>query len=90
METESRVAVIGIVVDQTGDTEELNKVLHQYGQYIVGRMGIPYHKRNVNIISVVIDAPGDQCAVREAGDAAGDFFEGAVFEGAGSTGMKTR
>ena len=76
METESRVAVIGIVVDQTGDTEELNKVLHQYGQYIVGRMGIPYHKRNVNIISVVIDA--------------GDFFEGAVFEGAGSTGMKTR
>ena len=59
METESRVAVIGIVVDQTGDTEELNKVLHQYGQYIVGRMGIPYHKRNVNIISVVIDAPGD-------------------------------
>ena len=59
MVTESRVAVIGIVVDQTGDTEELNKVLHQYGQYIVGRMGIPYHKRNVNIISVVIDAPGD-------------------------------
>ena len=59
METESRVAVICIVVDQTGDTEELNKVLHQYGQYIVGRMGIPYHKRNVNIISVVIDAPGD-------------------------------
>ena len=56
METESRVAVIGIVVDQTGDTEELNKVLHQYGQYIVGRMGIPYHKRNVNIISVVISA----------------------------------
>ena len=54
MEKESRVAVIGIVVDQTGDT-----VLHQYGQYIVGRMGIPYHKRNVNIISVVIDAPGD-------------------------------
>ena len=68
MDTESRVAVIGIVVDQTGDTEELNKVLHQYGQYIVGRMGIPYHKRN----------------------AAWDFFEGAVFEGAGSTGMKTR
>lgn len=92
METESRVAVIGIVVDQTGDTEELNKVLHQYGQYIVGRMGIPYHKRNVNIISVVIDAPGDVISALsgEAGDAAWDFFEGAVFEGAGSTGMKTR
>ena len=42
------------------DTEELNKVLHQYGQYIVGRMGInPGDERNVNIISVVIDAPGD-------------------------------
>ena len=92
METESRVAVIGIAVDQTGDTEELNKVLHQYGQYIVGRMGIPYHKRNVNIISVVIDAPGDVISALsgEAGDAAGDFFEGAVFEGTGSTGMKTR
>ena len=57
METESRVAVIGIVVDQTGDTEELNKVLHQYGQYIIGRMGIPYRKRGINIISVAIDAP---------------------------------
>ena len=59
METESRVAVIGIVVDQTGDTEELNKVLHQYGQYIIGRMGVPYRARGVNIISVVLDAPQD-------------------------------
>ena len=59
METESRVAVIGIVVDQTGDTEELNKVLHQYGQYIIGRMGVPYHARGVNIISVAMDAPAD-------------------------------
>ena len=49
METESRVAVIGIVVDQTGDTEELNKVLHQYGRYIVGRMGIPYHLSLIDI-----------------------------------------
>ena len=92
METESRVAVIGIVVDQTGDTEELNKVLHQYGQYIVGRMGIPYHKRNVNIISVVIDAPGDVISALSGklGMLRGYFFEGAVFEGTGSTGMKTR
>ena len=59
METESRVAVIGIVVDQTGDTEELNKVLHQYGQYIIGRMGVPYREKGVNIISVALDAPGD-------------------------------
>ena len=59
METESRVAVIGIVVDQTGDTEELNNVLHQYGQYIIGRMGVPYREKGVNIISVALDAPGD-------------------------------
>lgn len=56
---ESRVAVIGIVVEKEGNVEELNKVLHNYSSYIVGRMGIPYQKRNVNIISVVIDAPGD-------------------------------
>ena len=51
--------MIGIVVDQTGDTEELNKVLHQYGQYIIGRMGVPYREKGVNIISVALDAPGD-------------------------------
>lgn len=56
---ESRVAVIGIVVEPEGDPEELNRVLHQYGSYIVGRMGIPYPKRGVNLISVMIDAPGD-------------------------------
>lgn len=56
---ESRVAVIGIVVEKEGNVEELNKILHQYGRYIVGRMGIPYQKRGINIISVVIDAPGD-------------------------------
>ncbi len=56
---ESRVAVIGIVVEKEGNVEELNKVLHNYSSYIVGRMGIPYQKRNVSIISVVIDAPGD-------------------------------
>lgn len=56
---ENRVAVIGIVVEKDGNIEELNKLLHQYGSYIVGRMGIPYQKRNVNLISVVIDAPAD-------------------------------
>lgn len=56
---DSRVAVIGIVVEQEGNVEELNHLLHQYGTYIVGRMGIPYQKRKINIISVVIDAPAD-------------------------------
>lgn len=54
-----RVAVIGIMVENEGSVEALNRLLHQYGSYIVGRMGIPYHKRGINIISVVIDAPAD-------------------------------
>ena len=56
---ETRVAVLAVIVREGSSVQTLNDLLHQYGQYIVGRMGIPYHKRNVNIISVVIDAPGD-------------------------------
>ena len=54
---ETRVAVIGIIVEKTESVEKLNEILHEYGQYIVGRMGIPYRERNVNVISIVIDAP---------------------------------
>ena len=56
---ETRVALLGIIVENPNSVEKLNAILHNYGQYIVGRMGIPYHKRNVNIISVVIDASAD-------------------------------
>ena len=56
---ETRVAVLAIIVRDTASVPALNELLHQYAPYIIGRMGIPYHKRNVNIISVVIDAPGD-------------------------------
>ncbi len=56
---ETRVAVMGIIVENKESTEELNSVLHTYGEYIVGRMGIPYPKKNINIISVAIDAPQD-------------------------------
>ncbi|MEY8338118.1 TM1266 family iron-only hydrogenase system putative regulator [Lachnospiraceae bacterium 62-35] len=56
---DSRVALIGIVVEKDGSVEALNKVLHEYGSYIIGRMGIPYPKRNINIISIAVDAPGD-------------------------------
>lgn len=59
---ENRVAVISMIVGKNGDTEALNNILHDYGQYIVGRMGIPYRKRNINIISVVIDAPQNEIA----------------------------
>ena len=56
---DSRVALIGIVVERDGSVEALNKILHEYGSYIIGRMGIPYPKRNINIISIAVDAPGD-------------------------------
>ena len=56
---ESRIALIGIVVENTDSVEKINAVLHEYGEYIVGRMGIPYHKRHISVISIVMDAPGD-------------------------------
>ncbi len=55
----TRVAVMSIIV-KSGDTvEKLNHILHDYGGYIIGRMGIPYRQRNINIISIAIDAPQD-------------------------------
>lgn len=54
---ESRVAVIAILVRDTESVETLNRLLHAYGAYIIGRMGVPYPKRGVNIISVAVDAP---------------------------------
>ena len=59
---ESRVAVISIIVKDTGATEKLNALLHEYGDYIIGRMGIPYRERKINIISVALDAPQDVIA----------------------------
>ena len=55
----SRVGVISIVVENSESVEALNKILHDYGKYIVGRMGIPYRQRNISLISVAIDAPQD-------------------------------
>ena len=56
---ESRVAVIGIIVENKESVPELNKLLSEYGDYIIGRMGVPYHKREISIISVAIDAKED-------------------------------
>ena len=56
---ENRISVISIIVEQLENTSVINSLLHEYGQYIVGRMGIPYREKGVNIISVVIDAPND-------------------------------
>ncbi|MEM1484057.1 TM1266 family iron-only hydrogenase system putative regulator [Oscillospiraceae bacterium PP1C4] len=56
---ETRIALIGIIVEETQAIEKLNAILHDYGKYVVGRMGIPYHQKNVCIISIVIDAAND-------------------------------
>jgi len=56
---ETRIALIGIIVEDTTATEKLNNILHDYGQYIVGRMGVPYRDKDVCIISVIIDATND-------------------------------
>lgn len=58
-ETETRIAVIGIIIEDKRQAELVNGLLHQYGQYIIGRMGLPYEKKQVNIISIVLDAPTD-------------------------------
>lgn len=56
---ETRVAVISIIVAEEAAVQELNALLHQYGQYVIGRMGIPYRSKGVNIICVAVDAPQD-------------------------------
>ena len=57
---ETRVAVMGIIVEDTSSVEELNSLLHHYGKYIIGRMGLPYREKNINILSIAIDAPQDE------------------------------
>ena len=59
---ETRVAVIGIIVEDTSSVEQLNAVLHEYGNVIIGRMGLPYAKKGINILSVAVDAPQDTIA----------------------------
>lgn len=56
---ETRIAVIGIIVEDKDKADQVNTLLHQYGKFIIGRMGLPYEKKQVNIISVVLDAPSD-------------------------------
>ena len=55
----NRITLLGIIVEEPDSAEEINRLLHDYGEYIVGRMGIPYRSRNLAIISVVLDAPQD-------------------------------
>ena len=59
---ETRVAVMSIIIENMDSVEPLNALLHENGKYIIGRMGIPYHKRGISIISIALDAPQDATA----------------------------
>nr|MBQ6740001.1 iron-only hydrogenase system regulator [Synergistaceae bacterium] len=56
----TRVAVMSIMVEDTNSVETLNAVLHEYSNYIIGRMGLPYKAKKINIISIALDAPQDE------------------------------
>lgn len=56
---ETRIALIGIILEKDEAAEPLNALLHEYREWVVGRMGIPYRERGVNIISVAVDAQQD-------------------------------
>ncbi len=56
---DSRVALIGIIVENQQSVEKLNVLLHDFSGYVIGRMGIPYKKKNISVISVAVDAPAD-------------------------------
>ena len=59
---ETRVAVMSIIVEDPESVKPLNDLLHIFGEYIIGRMGLPYRKRNISIISIALDAPQNTIA----------------------------
>jgi len=56
---ETRIALIGIIVEDLETVDKINELLHEYGQYIIGRMGLPYREKNISIISIVVNAEMD-------------------------------
>lgn len=56
---ETRVAVIGIIIENSDSVEKMNLILHEYGKFIIGRMGLPYREKGIHIISIAVDAPQD-------------------------------
>ena len=78
---QTRIALIGIMVEDMGATERINALLHEYSRYVVGRMGIPYRDRGVSIISVVLDAPGNDISTL-----AGRLGQDHLFQRAGAEG----
>ena len=55
--SETRLAVVSVIVENTDCSDKLNALLHEFGEYVVGRMGIPYRAKKVSVLSVVVDAP---------------------------------
>lgn len=60
VQMDTRVAVISIIVEKPESVERLNALLHEFGQYVIGRMGIPYPAKRINLISIAVDAPQDR------------------------------
>ena len=54
---ETRIAVMSIIVEDRDSAEPLNQLLHSYGSYIIGRMGLPYEKKNISLMAIALDAP---------------------------------
>ncbi len=59
MEELTRVAIIAMIIENDSSITTINELLHEYSRYIIGRMGIPYREKSLNIINVVMDAPAD-------------------------------
>lgn len=59
---ETRIAVMSIIVEDRDSAEPLNQLLHSYGSYIIGRMGLPYEKKNINLMAIALDAPENTIA----------------------------
>lgn len=57
---EKRIAIIGIIVENKDSIGEVNSILHEYSEYVIGRMGIPKAKENINVISIIVDAPQEK------------------------------
>lgn len=83
---ETRIAVMSIIVENPASVERLNALLHEYGEFIIGRMGIPYRKRNVSVISIALDAPQDTISALAGkvgtlqGVSAKTAFSGAIYK----------
>lgn len=59
---DTRVAAIAIIVEDTESVEKLNAILHEFGEFVIGRMGVPYRERGINVIMIAVDAPQDTIA----------------------------